>query len=99
MLDLSDFYTETNKKTIYQYAITGEFERSFDSISSAALEINDSSTNIVRAIRCGYSIQNKYFSTEKAEQFSTANFERIQYNTPVYQYALDGAFIAEYSSI
>ena len=98
-LDLSEFHTETNKKTIYQYAITGEFEREYESISDASLEINDSTTNIVRAIRCGYSIQNKYFSTEKSDQFSTANFERIQYNTPVYQYALDGSFIAEYSSV
>ncbi len=98
-LDLSEYKTDSNKVTVYQYKITGEFECEYKSIAEAALKLNIDKQNICRGIKLGYAVNNKYFSTEKKEQYSQAKYERTQYKTPVFQYSLSGEFIAEFKSV
>jgi hypothetical protein len=96
-LNLEDFKTENNKIPVFQYSSTGEYDCCYESVSDAARVLNNSTSNIIRGIKLGYLVNNKYFSYEFYSQFSIAKSESLR-NRAVYQYSLKGEFIAEYSS-
>lgn len=98
VLDLSKFKTDSNKIPVYQYAITGEFLNEYESMADAEEKTGLCKQNICRGIKLGYAVGNFYFSTEKKPQFSQAKYQYIQYKTPVYQYELNGKFVAEFES-
>ena len=97
-LDLSLYKTDSNKVPIYQYAITGEYLCEYESESDAENKTGISKQNICRGMKLGYAVGNFYFSTEKKPQFSQAKHQYVQYKAPVYQYELNGKFIAEFES-
>jgi hypothetical protein len=96
-LDISNYKLTTNRIPVFQYSKTGEYDCCYDSISDAARVNNSSSSNIIRSIKLGYLTNNKYFSLYYEVQFSIAKTESIKHRK-VYQYALNGDFIAEYNS-
>lgn len=97
VLDLTQYKTSSNKIPVFQYSETGNYEGCYESISEAARAINSKSALISRGIKLGYLVQNKYFSLEfqlvyqPVQKISTRGKH-------VYQYALDGTFIAEFNS-
>lgn len=96
-LDLSEYKTDSNKIPVFQYSETGEYDCCYESISDAARVLEVATTNISRSCKLGYKCKNKYLSYEFNETFSKAKTEVIK-NRKVYQYDLEGNFIAEYES-
>lgn len=96
-LDLSQFKTTSNRIPIFQYSETGEYDCCYESVSDAARVNEVASTAISRSCKLGYKCKNKYFSYEFSTQFSKAKSESIK-NRKIYQYSLEGKFIAEFSS-
>lgn len=97
ILDLTKYKTNSNKKLIYQYSDNLEYDCCYESVSKAA-ELNESSTsNIYRACETGTKVNNKYFSYI---QYNTFEFpEKINIRGhKIYQYSLEGDFIAEYNN-
>lgn len=83
----------TNKtKTIYQYSASGEFIKEWDSLGSAARELDLSSSNICNAAitkkRMTGEYQWRYFKTDKIEAYKIRTFKK-----EVFKYDLDGNFI------
>lgn len=97
VLDLSEYKTSDNRIPIFQYSSTGEYDCCYESVNDAARVNNSTSTNITRACRLGYKVNDKYFSYTFNTEFCKARKESLK-NTKVYQYSLDGNFIAEYNS-
>lgn len=96
-LDLTEYKTESNKIPVFQYSETGEYDCCYESVSDAARVNNVTSSNISRSCKLGYKCRNKYFSYEYNLTYSQAKTEMIK-NRKVYQYSLEGNFIAEYDS-
>lgn len=95
-LDISEYKSTSNKIVVYQYSSDGVFEICYDSVSDAARALQTSSSNISRSCKLGYKCNNKYLSYVLYPKFKAPNIQ-INNNT-IYQYSLDGEFIAEYSS-
>ena len=96
-LDLSKYKTTSNKIPVFQYSKNGEYDCCYESVSDAARLNNSESTLISRAIKMGYLVNDKYFSTEFQSNYSNARKESLR-GKHVYQYKLSGEFIAEYKS-
>lgn len=97
-LDLTLYKTDTNKKVVYMYSATGLYEKEFESVSEASRETNIPTSNISRAVKLGYMVEEKYFSFIKSDKFAKAKTQYLA-NMKVYQYDLEGNFIAEYETI
>lgn len=97
-LSLMKQYNGINTIPVFQYSITGEFECCYNSIKDAARILNISDANLGVAIKLGTMCNNKYFLSTYEEQFSNAKSKQ-QRNTMIYQYDLDGNFIAEYKGM
>ncbi|MCF0114347.1 MAG: hypothetical protein HUJ56_03260 [Erysipelotrichaceae bacterium] len=82
----------------FQYDEKGNYECCYDSIRDAAKVLNIPSANISDAIKLGTICYNKYFSNVFAPTFSISRDDKLK-TTPIYQYDLDGNFIAEYSGM
>lgn len=96
-LDISLYKNSDNRVPIFQYSNTGEYDCCYESISDAARVIQNTTSNIVRGIKMGYLVSNKYFSYEFSEQFSRAKTESIR-GRIIYQYSLTGEYLAEYKN-
>ena len=96
-LDLSNFKTDSNKIPVFQYSYTGEYDCCYESVSDAARVNNSESSNLSRACKMGYLLNNKYFSYEFNITFIAPKKESIRGNH-VFQYSLNGDFIKEYKS-
>ena len=94
-LDLSEYKTTDNKILIFQYSYNGEYDCCYESVSDAARCNNCTSSNICRACKLGYKVNNKYFSYIFKPTFDKARQININH---VYQYSLSGEYIAEYNS-
>lgn len=87
-----------SKIVVYQYDKNGQYDCCYESISDAArCNGNTSTSNIIRAIKLGYLVNNKHFSTKFFSEYSKARLQQISF-TNIYQYDLEGNFIAEYKS-
>lgn len=96
-LDLSEFKTIDNRICIYQYSENGMYDCCYESVSDAGRVNNIPSTNISRACKMGYLVNNKYFSYEFHTTYIRPRKETIR-GSHVYQYSLKGEFIKEYDS-
>jgi len=96
-LDLSSYKTTSNRVCVYQYSLSGEYDCCYESVADAARLNNSVSTNISRACEFGYIINNKYFSYNFSPTFIKAKKESTR-GKKVYQYSLNGTYIAEYNS-
>lgn len=92
-----DFIIDQHKIPVYQYDKDGNYEKFYQSITDAAKELNSATGNVIRAIKAGYLINNKYVSYELEGNYSRAKCKQLR-NTPVYQYSLSGEYLNEYSS-
>lgn len=99
-LDLSKMkqYIGLHTIPVFQYANTGEYECCYDSIKDCARVLHKSDSNISNAIRLGTLCYDKYFSSIYKPQYCQAKTEKIK-TTKIYQYDLEGNFIAEYSGM
>lgn len=92
-----DFIINQHKIPVYQYDKDGNYEKFYQSVTDAAKELNSATGNVIRAIKAGYLINNKYVSYELEGNYSRAKCKQLK-NTPVYQYSLSGEYLNEYSS-
>lgn len=99
-LDLTKmrYYEGINTIPVFQYSKTGEYECCYDSIKEASKILNINDASISRAIKLGSICHNKYFLSNYSPNFSIAKSEKIN-SQKVYQYDLDGNFIAEYNNM
>ena len=99
-LDLSKMhlYEDTRKIPVFQYSLNGEYDCCYESIKDAARVLNLSDSNIGAAVKLGSICGGKYFSSVFTPEFSNARKRQLN-NTPIYQYSLEGDFIAEYSGM
>lgn len=98
-LSLVNQIKETDRKIpIYQYSITGEYECCYESATIAAQILGKDKTNILNAVKLEIPYCNKYFSDTFMAEYSQAKSERIN-NRKIFQYALTGEFISEYSNM
>ncbi len=96
-LDLSEYKTIDNRICVYQYSSDGTYDCCYESVSDAARVNNSESSNLSRACKMGYLLNNKYFSYEFNITFIAPKKESIRGNH-VFQYSLNGDFIKEYKS-
>lgn len=96
-LDLTKYKTTDNRIPVFQYSDTGEYDCCYESVADAARVNNSQSTNISRACKLGYKVNNKHFSYTFTSNYSKARKESLK-NTKVYQYSLEGDFLAEYNT-
>lgn len=96
-LDVSDYIKVTPKKVYRYLAEGGDFDKEFDSISSAAIESNTINVNVSRSAKLGYKVGDYYFSFVKDNKYADANTKYIKLR-PVYQYDSNGNFIKSYDS-
>lgn len=96
-LDLSKMksYEGLNKIPVFQYNIEGTYECCYESIRDASRILNIHSSNLSSAIKLGTICSNKYFTSIYSPNYSIAK-DNIIKSRPVYQYDLNGTFIAEY---
>lgn len=94
-------YKETDDyDKIYQYdGVTGNYETSYDSVIEAAKALDTCCSLVSRAIRLNYKINNKYLSNSLTDKLSITSYRRKYCkNIPIYQYDLEGNFLAEYKN-
>lgn len=82
------------RKKIYQYSLDGEYIREWESLSDAMRFYGQSISPATRMRSAGYQ-----WSYEKVDKMISNHNPNTGISKKVYQYSLDGDFIAEYSSI
>jgi hypothetical protein len=97
-LSLMKQYEGIHKTPVFQYSATGEYECCYDSIKDASRVLNINDSNLGAAIKLGIMCNNKYFLSVYEPQFSNAKSKQ-QRNTMIYQYDLEGNYIAEYKGM
>lgn len=98
-LDLSKMksYEGLHKIPVFQYDINGNYDCCYDSIRDASRILGIHSSNLSTAIKLGTVCHNKYFTSVYSPNYSIAK-DTIIKSRPVYQYDLQGNFIAEYKN-
>ena len=96
-LDLSSYIGHPDNIKVYRYLKSGEFDKEFESITSAAKESDTQIINVSRSAKLGYAVGDYYFLFEKASNYSIGKTNYIK-NRKVYQYDKDGSFIKEYDT-
>ena len=99
-LDLSKMYAYEglHKIPIYQYNSKGAYECCYESIRDASRILGIHSGNLVYAIKLGTICKDKYYTQVYAPTFSISK-DRYTKSCPIYQYDLEGNFIAEYKNM
>lgn len=82
------------RKKIYQYSLDGEYIREWESLSDAIRFYGQSIAPATRMRSAGYQ-----WNYEKVDKMTSNHNPNTGISKKVYQYSLDGDFIAEYSSI
>lgn len=101
-LDLSKMhnYEDLRKIPIFQYSLDGTYDCCYESIKDAARVLNINDANLGIALKLGRMCNKKYFSTELYSKLDVKTLNKKQeQGTLIYQYDLDGNFIAEYKGM
>ena len=88
-----------NKKTIYQYSLTGAFIKQFDSIADAARVYKCSESLIGQAIFNGTPALKFLWTDYQEQQLIVENFKIDRNKKTVYVYNVEGDFINQFTSI
>lgn len=96
VLDISN-YNKVIPIKVYRYLGTGEFDKEFDSISSAAKDSSLTTMQISKSAKLGYKAGNYYFSFIKSDGYDKAKSLYLSVR-PVYKYDSSGKFLKEYSN-
>lgn len=87
-----------NIRQVYRYKITGEFDKEFPSVNSAAVDVKGSPGYVQKACLLGYSYKKLYyFSYYKFDTFNKALSYTMR-QRKVYKYNSDGKFLCEYNT-
>ena len=90
---------EKNKKPCYQYDLNGNFLREFESIKDASRFIGKNHRNISNTLMGKFNTAYGYrWSYDKVEKLPPLKSNHTGVSKEVYQYDLNGAFIAKYES-
>lgn len=93
-------YTDKRCIPIFQYSEDGTFDCGYISIKDAARVLGISDSNIGVALKLGRMCNHKYFSTKFYSKLDVKTENKKQERgTLIYQYDLDGNFIAEYKGM
>lgn len=95
-LDVSN-YNKVIPVKVYRYLSTGEFDREFESFSSAALDSNLTTMQVAKSAKLGYKTGNYQFTFVKCDRYDKAKSIYLA-TRPVYQYDSEGNFLKEYSN-
>lgn len=95
-LDISN-YNKVIPIKVYRYLSTGEFDKEFESISSAAAESNLTTMQISKSAKLGYKAGEYQFNFIKCDRYDKAKSIYLSIR-PVYQYDAEGNFLREYSN-
>lgn len=101
-LDLSKMhnYEDPRKIPVFQYSLDGTYDCCYESIKDAARVLNISDANLGVALKLGRICNGKYFSTKLLPKLDIKEENKKQERgTLIYQYDLDGNFIAEYKGM
>lgn len=97
--DMHD-YTDKRCIPIFQYSEDGTYDCCYRSIRDASRVLKVSDSNIGVALKLGRMCNHKYFSTQLFSKLDIKNENKKQERgTLIYQYDLDGNFIAEYKGM
>lgn len=98
-LDLSNYNNGNNHRVpIYLYSITGEFIKSFNSLSECAKFTNTTQSNVRTSAMLGYTLSKQYqCCLVFANTYDVAKTIYIK-NRSVYKYDSNGVFIQEYET-
>jgi hypothetical protein len=96
-LNLFEYKTENNKVPIFQYSSDGQYDCYYESINDAARVNNSVSTNVHRAAKLGYLLNDKYFLYNFHSEFSIAKTETIK-GREVHQYSEEGSYIQSFKN-
>ena len=93
-------YTDKRCIPIYQYSEDGKYDCCYESIKDASRVLGISDSNIGVALKLGRMCNHKYFSTELFSVLDIKKENKKQERgTLIYQYDLNGNFIAEYKGM
>lgn len=96
-LDMNFYKIKDNRICVYQYSSDGQYDCCYESLKDAARVNNSVVTNISRACKLGYLVNNKHFSYIFQPTYIKAQNESTR-GKKVYQYDLQGNFIKEFKS-
>lgn len=95
-IDLNE-YNFKNPIIVHRYLKSGEFDKTFDSLTKAAKDSNTAARYVQSSAEFGYLVKNKYyFSFYKFNSYSEANAYRIM-NRKVYKYDKNGKLVTQYN--
>lgn len=97
-LDLSEYKTDNKVfRPVFQYSETGEYDCCYDKVTDAARVNNASTSNIHRSCVLGIKCNDKYFLYTYEQRYDKARKKSLKY-VKVFQYSLEGKYLAEYSN-
>lgn len=94
-LDMNNYKKPCNTKCVYQYSVSGEYIKTFDSISNVAKLYNTTSSELCKIIRLQKQVLGCIFSYLAPREFKLINVS----TSPIYQYSFKGEYIKEYSNV
>lgn len=97
ILDIKGFNCHSIQQTIFMYDIDGNLSNTFISVTEAANVANTTTSNILRAIKGKYKINDNYYSLELFGKFLLPEKISIK-NKKLYAYELSGEFYKEFAS-
>ena len=97
----TDMYDYTDKRCIpiFQYSEDGTYDCCYKSIRDASRVLGIGDSNIGVALKLGRMCNHKYFSTTLYQKLDIKENKKQERGTLIYQYDLDGNFIAEYKGM
>lgn len=96
-LDITNYNIYNIDQSVYKYLETGELSEVYLSITEAANSANTTTSNIQRAIKGSYKINNFYYSLELLTKFIPKETISIK-GKKLYAYSVTGEFVKEFNS-
>lgn len=96
-LDINGYTIYNIEKIIYRYSESGNLVNTYYSVTELANILNTTTSNVQRAIKGSYKINNNYYSLDLVPNFKPKEKISIK-NKKLYAYSINGEFIKEYNS-
>lgn len=97
VLDVSLYNKAPEAIKVHRYKISGEFDKTFDSLTEASKDTNDTLVQVARSARLGYRVGSYQFSFVRADSYDKAKSIYLK-TRPVFKYNIDGTFLEEYET-
>ena len=96
-LDITNYNIYKTEQSVYKYSEDGKLSEIYLSITEAANSANTTTSNIQRAIKGFYKINNFYYSLELLTKFIPQETISIK-GKKLYAYSVTGEFVKEFNS-